>query len=198
MAALIKGWRRVWRQGGFPFYYVQLAPYAYSARKQVPPVPADALPLTWEAQTRALRLPHTGMAVIHDTVDNYGDIHPVRKREVGERLALIALANDYGVKVVSSGPTFKSVRFNKGEAVVRFDHAEGLTTRDGRAPDWFEIAGADGKYFPADAVIRGTEVILKSSSVAQPGRVRLGWGERAKPNLINQAGLPARPFSTEY
>jgi sialate O-acetylesterase len=161
-------------------------------------VPADALPIFWEAQTRALRIPHTGMAVINDTVDNYGDIHPVRKREVGERLALLALANDYGMKVVASGPTFKNVLFNQGEAVVRFDHAEGLTTRDGRAPDWFEIAGTDGKYFPADAAIQGDKVTLKSSSVAQPSRVRLGWGERAKPNLISQAGLPARPFNTDY
>ena len=161
-------------------------------------MPADALPLIWEAQTRALKIPRTGMAVINDTVDNYGDIHPVRKKEVGERLALIALAKDYCVDVVSSGPILRHVRFSKDEAVVRFDHAEGLTTRDGRAPDWFEIAGADGSYFPADAVIQGDKVILKNSSVTKPSRVRLGWGERAKPNLINCAGLPVRPFNSEY
>jgi sialate O-acetylesterase len=138
------------------------------------------------------------MAVIYDTVDNLGDVHPVRKREVGERLARIALAQDYRQKAVCSGPTFGSVRFAKGIAVVRFDHVDGgLVTNDGKPPTWFEIAGADGKYVTADAVTDGDKVIVSSPGVPAPKAVRLGWSELAQPNLFNGAGLPVRPFRTD-
>jgi sialate O-acetylesterase len=196
MEALIKGWRKVWSQGDFPFYYVQLAPYRYAARKQTPPISPDALPLTWAAQARALRIRNTGMAVIHDTVTDLGDIHPVRKREVGQRLAGLALHQTYGrVDWVSSGPTVGRVRYSGGAALVRFDHcAGGLVTADGKVPDWFEVAAADGKFIRAEALIDGDAVRCWSPAVPQPVAVRLGWSETAQPNLRNSAGLPVTPF----
>jgi len=199
MEALIRGWRRLWRQGDFPFYFVQLAPFNYFTGQAKPRVPnAEALPEIWEAQTLSLRLPHTGMAVITDLVDNLKDIHPTRKREVGERLARIALARDYGQNLVCSGPTFRNLKIRDGRAVLRFDHADGgLVSRNGQPLNWFTLAGADGNFVAADAVISGDTVSVSSPAVPQPVAVRFAWNELAQPNLFNGAGLPAGPFRTD-
>jgi sialate O-acetylesterase len=198
MEALIKGWRKVWGEGDFPFYYVQLAPYKYFDVPK-PRVPnAEALPVIWEAQTDALRIPNTGMVVITDLVDDLKDIHPTQKLEVGQRLALIALARDYGKKdVVYSGPMFKSMKVRDGKAVLSFTHAEGLVNKDGQPLTWFTIAGMDGKFVPGDAQIVGETVVVSSSSVPQPKAVRFAWNESAQPNLFNKAGLPTSPFRTD-
>jgi sialate O-acetylesterase len=199
MEALIKGWRKVWGEGDFPFYYVQLAPYKYFDVPK-PRVPnAEALPVIWEAQTDALRIPNTGMAVITDLVDDLKDIHPTQKLEVGQRLALIALARDYGKKdIVYSGPMLKSMKVRDGKAVVSFTHAQdGLVNKDGQPLTWFTIAGVDGKFVPGEAQIVGDTVVVSSSSVPQPKAVRFAWNEAAQPNLFNKAGLPASPFRTD-
>jgi sialate O-acetylesterase len=199
MEALVRGWRKVWAQKNLPFYYVQIAPFHYFnvSKPRVPT--ADALPEFWEAQTRALRIPDTGMAVITDLVDNLNDIHPTQKKEVGQRLALLALAKTYGQKkIVCSGPMFKSVKFVQGKAVISFDHvAGGLVSKDGQPLTWFTIAGADGKFVEAEATVAGDKVIVSAASVAEPKAVRFAWNESAQPNLFNQAGLPAGPFRTD-
>ncbi|MEY4488177.1 MAG: hypothetical protein RIQ79_685, partial [Verrucomicrobiota bacterium] len=96
MRALIEGWRGVWGQPEAAFYHVQLAPYAYSKRKPPDRLTVEALPYFWEAQDRSLAIPHTGQAVINDTVTRYGDIHPTDKLDVGQRLARAALRQTYG------------------------------------------------------------------------------------------------------
>lgn len=200
MEALIKGWRKVWGQGNFPFYYVQLAPYHYYYERAQPRVPGpDTLPRMWEAQTLALRIPNTGMAVINDLAEDLLDIHPTQKLEVGQRLALLALKQTYGRKaVVDSGPTFKRVRFRQGKAVLSFDHvAGGLLSKDGKPLSWFTIAGADGQFVPAEAVIDGDKVVVSSPQVANPKAVRFAWHEAAQPNLFNRAGWPAGAFRTD-
>ena len=199
MAALINGWREVWGQRRLPFYYVQIAPFHYFEAK-TPRVPtAEALPEFWEAQTRALRIPDTGMAVVTDLVENLNDIHPTQKKEVGQRLALLALAKTYGNKsLVCEGPMLKSVKFANGRAVVAFDHAEdGLVNKDGEPLTWFTIAGADGKFVQAEATIADGKVIVQATSVSEPKAVRFAWNEAAQPNLFNGAGLPANPFRTD-
>ncbi len=199
MEALIKGWRRVWGEGDFPFYYVQLAPFRYFDVPK-PRVPnAEALPEIWEAQADALRISNTGMAVITDLVDNLKDIHPTRKVEVGQRLALIALARDYGKKeIVYSGPVFKRMKVRDGKAILSFEHADGgLVNKDGQPLTWFTIAGEDGKFVSAEAQIAGDTVVVSNPSVLQPKAVRFAWNEAAQPNLFNQAGLPASPFRTD-
>jgi sialate O-acetylesterase len=150
----------------------------------------------WEAQTAALEIPRTGMVVITDLVDDLKDIHPVNKQGVGERLARLALAREYGrSEVVASGPMVRKVTFADGRAVVTFDHADGgLMSRDGQALTWFSLAGADGQFMPATAVIEGSTVVVSSVEVAQPEALRFGWHEKATPNLCNRAGLPAGPF----
>jgi sialate O-acetylesterase len=198
MLALITGWRAAWGEGDFPFYYVQLAPYLYSQRPKENSTPED-LPYVWEAQTRAMSIPHTGMVVITDLVDKLSDIHPIQKREVGERLAAWALAHDYGkTDVVFSGPMFKSLEIQGNKAIVHFDDtAGGLASRDGKPLSDFTIAGADGKFADATATIDGDTVDVTNPDVPEPKAVRLGWDERAMPNLENKAGLPAGPFRTD-
>jgi len=199
MAALIGGWRKVWGQGRFPFYYVQLAPYAYYSDRETPRVPsAESLPEMWEAQTAALRIPNTGMIVTTDLVDDVEDIHPVNKQGIGDRLARLALARDYGRKDVAwSGPMFRKAKFASGRVVLSFDHAKsGLVSRDGQPLNSFEIAGGEGRVVPATAVIDGSTVVVSSPEVPEPEAVRFGWHETAMPNLFNEAGLPAGPFRT--
>jgi sialate O-acetylesterase len=201
MEALIRGWRTVWEEGDFPFYYVQIAPYYYSYNREIPDgdVPDFLrLPLLWEAQTNALRLPNTGMAVITD-ITELMDIHPRNKKEVGRRLALLARAKTYGeTGLVCSGPLYKSMAVEDGKIRVSFDSVgSGLMIGDGPGLRWFEIAGDDHIFYKATAEIDGSTVVVRSPRVAAPRAVRFGWHQMAVPNLFNKDGLPAAPFRTD-
>jgi len=195
MHALVNGWRQVWGEGEFPFYYVELAPFLYTT---LPTYKADDqdLPMVWQAQVKALDIPHSGMAATTDLVDDIKSIHPIHKVEVGERLALWALKNDYGKSdIVCCGPLFKSVDAKDGKLVVHFEHADkGLKSLDGKDLSWFTVAGSDGAYVPADAKVDGDTVVVTSDKVNDPKSIRFGWDEAAQPNLANGAGLPAFPF----
>jgi sialate O-acetylesterase len=200
LEALIKGWRKVWGQGEFAFYYVQLAPYSYFSNREKPLAPSpEALPEIWEAQARCLRLPNTGMAVITDTVGDLKDVHPTNKQDVGKRLALLALNKTYGRKeIVCTGPMFKAMKIREGEAILSFDGGGSeLHCRDSQELNSFTIAGADGKFVPAAARIEGETVVVSSAKVPAPKAVRFGWHELAQPNFFNTAGLPASPFRTD-
>lgn len=190
MHALIKGWREVWAQGEFPFYFVQIAPYDYGGRP-------ESLPELWQGQAMALALTNTGMAVIND-IGNLRDIHPRNKIDVGERLARLALAKTYGHEGVEcSGPVVRESRVEQGALRVVFDHANGLTTRDGKAPTWFEVIDAErGGFVKAEARIEGNAVVLSSSAAPRPVAARFAWSMLASPNLMNAAGLPASAFVT--
>ena len=201
MEALIRGWREVWKLGDFPFYYVQLAPfnYGYDRNMQGSPVPDMLrLPLIWEAQSNALRIPNTGMAVITD-IANLTDIHPANKVDVGRRLALWARAKIYGeTSLVYSGPLYKSISVDGDKARIAFDHVGGgLIANDGQPLVWFEIAGEDRIFHKAEAEISGDTVVVRSPRVPAPKAVRFGWHQLAVPNLANRAGLPASPFRTD-
>lgn len=189
---LITDWRKQWGIGDFPFYFVQLA--GYSAQV---PQPADS---SWaelrDAQRGALALPNTGMAVALDLGDA-NDIHPRNKLEVGRRLSLIALSQLYGIEVRSRGPHFRTLEITGNQARVRFDDADGLRTFDGSAPRGFAIAGADRKFYWANATIDGTSVVLKSPNVPQPVAVRYAWATNPDVNLYNVSALPAEPFRTD-
>lgn len=189
MQALIEGWRKSWSQE-LPFYFVQIAPW--SGRYE-----EGQLPALWEAQAKSLKIPHTGMAVITDLVDNISDIHPRNKLDVGNRLALWALAKTYDQKITYSGPLYKSMKVDGGRVRLSFAHATGLKSRDGKPLNEFQIAGADGRFVAATATIDGDSVIVSAEGVAEPKSVRFGWHKVANPNLINGAGLPASPFQTD-
>lgn len=199
MEALVAGWRRAF-ETQLPFYYVQLAPHLYSTvRADQVLHGAESLPRLREAQADALRIPGTAMIVTTDLADDLKDIHPRDKQTVGLRLANLALARTYGRSGIAPfGPTFRSVRFSGGRAIVGFDHAQGLAARDGKSPDWFEIAGEDGRFHPAAAIVEGGEVVVSSPQVAAPKLVRFAWHEAATPNLVNGVGLPAVPFRSGH
>ncbi len=191
MADLINGWRKTWNSE-LSFHFVQIAPWS---GKYAP----GQLPALWEAQAATLKLPKTGMVVVTDLVDNIADIHPRNKLDVGNRLALWALAKDYGkTDVVYSGPLYKSLKVEGNKAKISFAHlGGGLKSRDEKPLTEFEIAGEDNKFVKAQAIIEGDVVVVTSEGVKTPTQVRFGWHKLANPNLINSAGLPASPFQTK-
>jgi len=210
MRALIGGWRKQWALGDFPFYYVQLANF------QAPladPVGGNGWAKLREAQTKALTIPNTGMAVIIDTVPlgQSGNIHPVNKFDVGQRLARWALARDYGQKdLVVSGPLFKALKLDGNKARVEFEHTGAglmLGKKEGRGPvaetkgeklNRIAIAGADKKWFWAEAVIEGNTLVVSSPEVKEPVAVRYAFEMNPDgANLYNREGLPAGPFRTD-
>ncbi len=191
MKALIMGWRSVWNEGDFPFYYVQLAPFRYGKADPT------ALPRIWEAQTAALSVPDTGMAVIND-IGNVTNIHPQDKQDVGKRLALWALAKNYGKQIVYSGPLYKSMSVDGSSIRVKFDHVGGgLAARDGKPLTWFTVAGEDHKFVDAVAKFDGDSIVVSSTKVEKPVAVRFAWDQVAEPNLANVEGLPASAFRTD-
>ena len=190
MKALIAGWRAVWSKPDLAFYFVQLAPYKYGDN----PTPLAGI---WEAQTATLKIPNTGMAVTVD-VSDIKDIHPRNKQDVGKRLALWALAKNYGKRVVYSGPLYKGMKVEGEKIRLSFEYvAGGLAARDGKPLTWFAIAGEDKKFVEAKAEIDGDNVVVSSEAVKSPVAVRFGWHHEAEPNLSNKEGLPASPFRTD-
>jgi len=192
MRKLIESWRGLWGGGELPFYFVQIAPFFYS--RTTGSVYSEAA--FWGAQEKALALPHTGMVVTSDLVDSLQDLHPAYKWEIGRRLALWALAKDYGQPGVYSGPVYKSMVIKGRKIELSFGEVgSGLVSHDGRALDWFEVAGADGRFVQATAKIEGNDkVVVSAKGVESPVSARFGWNEAAQPNLYNKEGLPAMPF----
>lgn len=207
--ALVEGWRSAWGQGEFPFYYVQLANFQDPGTS---PEGGDGWAKIRMAQLKALDIKNTGMAVAIELADaeNPKDVHPENKKDVGERLALWALAKDYGRKVEYSGPLYKSMTIKGSDAIIHFDHVgSGLmvATKVGIEPakevaggtlKEFSISGADGQWHLADAKIVGDTVVVSSKDVAKPMAVRYAYTMNpAGANLYNKAGLPASPFTTD-
>jgi sialate O-acetylesterase len=209
MRALVEGWRSAWGQGDFPFYYVQLANFQDPGEN---PEGGDGWAKTRMAQLKALEIKNTGMAVAIELADegNPKDVHPENKKDVGERLALWALAKDYGKAITCSGPLYKSTTVKGREAIIHFDHVgKGLMVgkKVGLSPakevaggtlKRFAMAGADGIWHWADAKIVGDTVVVSSKAVATPVAVRYAYTMNpAGCNLYNKAGLPASPFTTD-
>jgi len=190
---MIRSWRQAWKQGDFPFLFVQLANYTVAINQPKESAWAELR----EAQTMALALPNTGMAVIID-IGEAEDIHPRNKQDVGLRLALPALANVHGFKdLVFSGPLYHSSRVEGGAIRIQFSHVGGgLVTRGGKLQG-FAIAGADRQFVWADARIDGHSVVLSSPRVPNPVAVRYAWADNPLGNLFNASNLPASPFRTD-
>lgn len=206
MKALINSWRAAWAKASgtsgtaalLPFYYVQIAPFNYSTTKGKVVLDAQTEPEFWEAQAQLLRLPNTGMVATTDLNDYPDDLHPNYKWEIGRRLALWALARAYGKKITYAGPMYQSVRFKGSTAELEFSHVgKGLVSADGKTLDCFTIAGADGRFVPANALIKGNKIIVSAKSLKKPVAVRFGFNEAMRPNLYNKEGLPALPFRTD-
>jgi len=199
--AMVSGWRSVFKQGALPFYFVQIAPYVYTSRKEkYEYLTVESLPRFWDAQTACLdKVPNSGMVVVSDITADVNNIHPGNKRDVGDRLARWALAKNYGQKdLVHSGPIFQSMTIEGGNAVLSFEHCgSGLQSFDGKPLSPFMVAGTDKKFVPAQAAIEGNTVVVSSPDIANPVAVRFAWHETAIGNLGNKEGLPAAPFRTD-
>jgi len=195
LPALIRDWRKNLGQGDIPFLVVQL-PNFMEARE----APYESgWALFREAQTEALKLSATGMAVTYD-IGEWNDIHPLNKKDVGVRLALVASEVAYGdSEVVASGPTYKSMRVRGRKVIISFDNTgTGLIARGGGRPGHFSIAGEDMQFVWAKARLRGDQVIVKSRKIKKPVSVRYAWADNpVGANLYNREGLPAMPFRTD-
>ena len=206
MKALIGGWRKVWKNPDMPFYFVQLAAFQ---RTTTDPKGGEGYARIREVQALALSIPHTGMACTID-IGNSRDIHPKNKIDVGERLALWALAKTYGkTGLVVSGPMYKSMKIEGNRIRLSFDYADGLMTavKNGYAkpvpapemkPANFAVCDKNGNWFWADAVIEGNEIVVSAKEVAEPTAVRYAYrGCPVDLNMYNGAGLPMVPFRTD-
>ncbi|MDR0620161.1 MAG: sialate O-acetylesterase [Bacteroidales bacterium] len=189
---LINDWRSKWKQGDFPFLYVQLSNYMKAYDK---PSESDWAVLR-ESQTNTLSVPNTAMVVTID-IGEWNDIHPLNKKDVGKRLALAAEKIAYNQDIEYSGPVYKSMEIKNGKIILSFTNADnGLTAKGGELKE-FAIAGADGKFVWAKAKIEGNKVVVWNDTVNIPVSVRYAWADNPQyANLYNAEGLPAVPFRT--
>jgi sialate O-acetylesterase len=194
LPALIQSWRQAWNQGDFPFLIVQLP--EFKARRDQPSE-SDWAELR-EAQFLTLKnTPNTGLAVALG-LGEAGNVHPHRKAEVADRLALWALGTTYSRGGEYSGPLFDSARIEAGAIRIGFQHTGGgLTLSAGSVLRGFAIAAADRKFYWADARLEGAAVVVSSPQVSAPVAVRYAWADNPDANLANGAGLPASPFRTD-
>jgi sialate O-acetylesterase len=187
-SAMITGWRTQFAQGDFPFYWVQLANFQ------------SATDTSWaflrEAQTQTLTLPATGQAVTVD-IGNVTDIHPRNKKDVGRRLARLALARTYSQKIVDSGPVFTKAERDGAGFRVSFSEVNGGLIAPLNAPVGFELAGEDKVFKPAMAKIEKDTVFVTSAEVPSPVAVRYAWRNAPLAGLFNLEGLPAVPFRSD-
>ncbi len=214
---MIENWRRDWKLGEFPFFFVQLAPF----RAVTAPGESKWAELR-ESQLLTLKLGNTGMAVITDLGSEH-DIHPTPKHPVGERLARIALARVYGEKIEYSGPTLKDAKFEGPRVVLTFGHVGGglsakelVQTNEGKGKNagkfeyrvkegtgsaplvGFTVCGKDKVFHAAKAEIMDRDtVVVTCDMVPEPFALRYGWADHPVCNLFNSEGLPASPFRTD-
>jgi sialate O-acetylesterase len=184
---LVTEWRKLWGEGDFPFYVVQLP-----ALKNI-----SNNPRVRDGQAAVLALPNTGMAVTLDIGDP-NDVHPHNKEPLGDRLVRIALANVYHREIEYSGPRYESMVIEGATIRLKFSHiGGGLVAKDGPLK-WFQVAGADRKFVDAEAKIDGETIVVSRPDVTVPQAVRYAWDNYPEgANLYNAAGLPAAPFRTD-
>lgn len=187
MRTLIEDWRSEWAEGPFPFYYVQIASFRST--------PLEDWAGLREEQVKTLGLRNTAMAVTID-IGNPDNVHPTDKVDVGHRLALAARALAYGETGLEySGPMLRQATTEGSSIRAWFDHAKGLMARGGEVTS-VEVAGRDGKFYPAKATVDGETLVATSPDVPRPLAIRYGWANSPQCNLFNGAGLPASPFTS--
>ena len=194
-SAMINDWRNKWQEGNFPFLFVQL-PNFMDAKSE----PSESnWALTREAQLKTLSLQNTAMAVTID-IGEWNDIHPLDKKDVGNRLALAAEKVAYGDDTINySGPIYKSIEIDGNKIILSFENANGgLIAKNGGELKGFSIAGADKNFVWAQAKIENNRIIVWSNEISNPVAVRYAWADNPDgANLINKGGLPASPFRTD-
>lgn len=196
-SALINGWRAEWKQGDFPFYYCQIAPYEYAliTEKGKPVINSAYLR---EAQAKVeQKVPNTGMAVLLDAGMEKG-IHPAQKQTAGERLALLALSKTYGVKGINGeSPYYKEMEVKGDTVIVSFERAPmWITGKNSFESKLFSVAGADKVFHPARAWIVRSKMYVKSDAVKQPVAVRYAFDNYVEGDVFSD-GLPVSSFRSD-
>ncbi|MBA4167382.1 MAG: sialate O-acetylesterase [Chitinophagaceae bacterium] len=189
LTTMIDAWRESWKKE-LPFYYVQIAPFAYG----------DSLEgaLLQEAQTRAMAHPKVGMAVITDLIDSVTDIHPSHKKQVGYRLANWALAQTYNQTGISyHSPEFDSSQKKGSKLVLTFKYAPDGLTSTGKTVAGFYLSDSGNKWYPAAATIQGNRITVNSRQVPAPAYIRYGFSNTLVGNVFSKGGLPLTPFRTD-
>ena len=211
MNALVKGWRKAWDQGDFPFLYVQKPSGGGAAWDYENPVTdkankftklPDAVPApdsgdySYALHIGLMRIPNTHMVT---STDLGPGIHPSNKSGYGARAALVAMSTVYNSGDVCYGPTYASHRIEGSKVIVKFSNTgNGLALKHDEKLQGFAIAGADKKFVWADATIQGDEVVVSNASIAKPESVRYAFASSFPwANLFNKNGLPAQPFRTD-
>ncbi len=196
--AMVKQWRTEWNQGDFPFYYAQIAPYDYN---QSPPTsfnPRANSAYIRDAQRKSVRsIPNSAMAVLMD-IGEQKSIHPMRKKEGGERLALLALANTYGLKGFGyASPSYDSMNVTGSTANLYFSNARNGLSSFGKPLSLFEVAGPDKVFHPAQAIITNNGITVSAVQVRQPVAVRYAFKDFIVGDLFSNEGLPVSSFRTD-
>jgi sialate O-acetylesterase len=193
LEGLVEDWRNLWGYD-FSFYWAQLANYKKSRGQ--PGQEGGWIYLQNEQRLALKKISKSGMAVTND-IGGIG-IHPGNKKDVGLRLSRWALHQDFGLNLIPSGPLYRSTVFEGPQAIVSFDYAEGLRSRDGKALKHFECAGKNGKWVWADARIEGKQVVVTAPSIEEAKMVRYAWAMNPEgANLVNEVGLPTSCFRSE-
>ena len=188
-SSMIEGWRNSW-QKELPFYFVQLAPYTYGNK--------NIAALLREAQVKTLALHQTGIVVTTDLADDTTDIHPKNKKEVGLRLAKMALVKTYGKSTTGAlSPIYRSMRIGNSQIILGFENIGLGLRQEGNNALGFEVAGPDKHFYPAEARVSGTSVVVWSKQVSDPQAVRYAFSNTAVGNIFSREGLPLSPFRTD-
>ncbi|MBC7847940.1 MAG: sialate O-acetylesterase [Flavobacterium sp.] len=198
MKKMVGSWRELWKQGDFPFYYAQIAPFNYAQFHPKDNLEKYNSAYLREAQLKASKgIPNSGMVVLMD-IGEENNIHPVDKEKGGNRLGYLALAKTYGIEGFEfESPKFKGMEIVDAKATVSFDDAPNGITAYGKEVTGFEIAGEDKVFYPAKAEVRRKSVVLTSDKVAKPAAVRYLFKDFAKAELFSTGGLPVSSFRTD-
>jgi sialate O-acetylesterase len=187
-STMINAWRKKWNKE-FPFYFVQIAPFKYGNK--------SVAALIREGQFKTLMLPKTGMVVTTDLAEDTLDIHPKNKKDVGIRLAKLALSENYNKNVpAAKSPLYKSMGIEKDKAIISFDNTDGLMIKDNIITGLY-IAGDDQHFYPAQAIIKGDKLVVWNKNVAKPVAVRYAFSNTAAGNLYSKGQMPVGPFRTD-
>ena len=194
---MVSNWRKAWDIGEFPFYYAQIAPFNYASFHDKP-APAYNSAYLRDAQRKSLaKITNSGMAVLMD-VGEFINIHPAHKKQGGERLAYIALAQTYGIKGFGfASPNYESLTVDADKAIIKFQNVANGLTSFGKDLNLFEIAGDDQKFYPAKANITGSSVTVTATEVKNPVAVRYAFKDFVVGDLFGNDGLPVSSFRTD-
>lgn len=194
---MVSSWRKAWDNGEFPFYYAQIAPFDYASFQ---PTATDKPNSAFirDAQRKAqTKIPNSGMAVLMD-IGEFKNIHPAHKKQGGERLAYLALAQTYGIKGFGfASPNYDAITIDKDKAMIKFQNVANGLTSFGKELSLFEIAGEDRKFYPAKATINGSSVTVTALEVKNPVAVRYAFKDFVVGDLFGNDGLPVSSFRTD-